>query len=595
MQTNKSLYRNFRYGYLLFLAFSLLLFIVFSVSSFRNCHDTLTKQYMSRYISLEDNLKHLENRCTISLRSIGHSTFTQNWLFERPNHSNYTYRNFTLYNMNNSYRSLDYCKDEYLYTSEGKILCLNSSTTELFHQMLEDNHLGNANLQEAFFSDIYYTGVENTPCIFFVMPLKNIYSSNPNQKLIGAILLDMNEWMTDLKETHDILTESYGMLLVQYKKNFFTLNQFSEHDLLTIKNAKSYSTIHLDTGNWLVNSSELRLKDWKFTYLYPQHLFLMNVLRSMQFIFLYALLFFAILLLFAFFALHMFRKAISTISGHVNEISGFQKIPANGEPVYKELLPLYTAVNVLIERLENAAAKEQQLYQAMVEQKKAELIALKSQINAHFLFNTLSSMNNIAIIQKNQEISDLICDLSSIFQYLIFTPSVTDLSSEIDMIKHYHAIMNCRFPGKYHYEYDISDDAGCWYVPTMFLMPLVENAGRHGKNIDKKVIVSISAYTQNDFLIIKISDDMIWKPSIEISNYINHQCYKENPKISDDKELASLRNVCNRLYMLFGDMFSIQYESNDSNNTSLRLKIPQMTDDMIDFLVHEKPDDLMTL
>lgn len=595
MQTNKSLYRNFRYGYLFFLAFSLILFISFSVSNFRNCHDALTEQYMSRYISLEDSLNQIENKCTVSLRSIGHSTYTQNWLFEHPNNSNYTYRNFALYNMNNSYRSLDYCRDEYLYTSEGKILCLNSSTTALFYQMLEDNNLKSANLKEAFFSDIYYIGVENTPCIFFVMPLKNIYSSNPDQKLIGAVLLDMNEWMNALETTHQFLTDSSGMLLVEYKNNFLTHDQFNEHELLTIKNAEPYSTIRLDTGNWLVNSSELRLKHWKFTYLYPEHLFLMDVLRNMQFFFLYALLFFTIFHLFAFFALHMFRKAISTISGHVNEISGFQKIPANGEPVYKELLPLYTAVNVLIERLENAAAKEQQLYQAIIEQKKAELIALKSQINAHFLFNTLSSMNNIAIIQKNQEISDLICDLSGIFQYLIFTPSVTDLSSEMEMIKHYHAIMNYRFPGKHLYQYDISDDAECWYVPTMFLMPLVENAGRHGKNIDQKVTVSVSAYTQNDFLIVKITDDAIQKPRIEISNYINGQCYKENPKISDDKELVSLRNVCNRLYMLFGDMFSIQYISSGCNHTSLILKIPQMTDEIIDFLINEKSNDSMTL
>ena len=123
----------------------------------------------------------------------------------------------------------------------------------------------------------------------------------------------------------------------------------------------------------------------------------------------------------------------------------------------------------------------------------------------------------------------------------------------------------------------------------------MENAGRHGKNIDQKVTVSVSAYTQNDFLVVKITDDAIQKPRIEISNYINGQCYKENPKISDDKELVSLRNVCNRLYMLFGDMFSIQYISSGCNHTSLILKIPQMTDEIIDFLINEKSNDSMTL
>lgn len=142
----------------------------------------------------------------------------------------------------------------------------------------------------------------------------------------------------------------------------------------------------------------------------------------------------------------------------------------------------------------------------------AELHALQNQINPHFLYNTLEVIRGRALVQNAQDIADMTEALATIFRYNINRPGdVATLQEEIDNVRNYMLIQNCRFGDRFRFETEIEDveDGILTHVlPVLTLQPLVENAIYHG--INERIgggRIRLKAYlTQRDLLII-ISDN----------------------------------------------------------------------------------------
>lgn len=124
------------------------------------------------------------------------------------------------------------------------------------------------------------------------------------------------------------------------------------------------------------------------------------------------------------------------------------------------------------------------MQEIQLQKRQEQLNALQSQINPHFLYNTLDTIQGMAIEKDCMEVADIVASLSSMFKYSMdYSTPVVSLNSEIEQVKRYMAIQEQRFPGRYKleeiYECDMRD-ISLVELPKFSLQPIVENAVSHG-------------------------------------------------------------------------------------------------------------------
>lgn len=192
--------------------------------------------------------------------------------------------------------------------------------------------------------------------------------------------------------------------------------------------------------------------------------------------------------------------------------------------------------------------------------KETELEALKSQINPHFLFNSLNSIH--ALTRSNPEkASEMILQLSDYMRYSLNQQGndLTTLKHEISNLDKYLAIEKIRFGEKLNYTLTADDDSSTMKIPPMLLQPLFENAIKHGLySLSEGFFLKIDIVSMDKKLVIKITN-----------NYD-----KDYP--SKERNGLGINNVKNRLLNIFcrADLISIQIDDTNGLYTVL-LNIPQ--------------------
>ncbi len=216
------------------------------------------------------------------------------------------------------------------------------------------------------------------------------------------------------------------------------------------------------------------------------------------------------------------------------------------------------------------------LYEAEINKKQAELAFLQSQINPHFLYNTLESIKGIALSKRVPEIRDIAQSLADIFRYSIKGEDMVLLEEELSIFKSYLKIQEIRFFGRFETEFCISQDTCKLKVPKMILQPIAENAIYHGLELKSEfghLKVSTEITVDNSLKII-IEDDGVGIPDNilkELREALNtNTCRLKTMNI--DKSIG-LINVNNRIKLKYGDGFGISLESIPNLGTKVILTI----------------------
>lgn len=194
----------------------------------------------------------------------------------------------------------------------------------------------------------------------------------------------------------------------------------------------------------------------------------------------------------------------------------------------------------------------------------AELELLQAQINPHFLFNTLNSIRLQAILSEKHDIADNIGSLSTLLRMTInrnneFVP----LHEEVGTIEHYMRLMNFRHSEGVELHTNLASDTLLESIPRFTLQPLVENAYLHGLQ-QKQGEISISAWKQSGFLFIQIKDSGIGLTEEKMLEI------KSGSPVSG----IGLKNVKERLQIIYGDLFAMEMYSSLGSGLTITLRIP---------------------
>lgn len=211
---------------------------------------------------------------------------------------------------------------------------------------------------------------------------------------------------------------------------------------------------------------------------------------------------------------------------------------------------------------------EQREQQLQVLASRAELKALRAQINPHFLFNALSAIAGLMQYQPDLA-EETIERLAQMFRYTLRKSDNewTPLGEEIEFVTAYLRIEEARFGERLRVEFDIDPAATPVPIPAMSIQPLVENAIRHGVSAREGAgIVAVRAALEEDALWIEVSDNGPGFPA------------GFSPDPSGDESGAShgLRNIAERLHRYYGESGRLSCAS-DGNRTRVSLRIPQAT------------------
>lgn len=212
----------------------------------------------------------------------------------------------------------------------------------------------------------------------------------------------------------------------------------------------------------------------------------------------------------------------------------------------------------------------------------AEFNALQSQINPHFLFNTLESIRGY--VQKNGvgEIAKITEAISNLFRSSIQKAStLCTLADEIENVRNYMLIQEFRFPGKFKFEINLSDEPGILncQLPTLTIQPLVENAIFHGLElIPTNGRICLDVYSTPHRLIIRVSDNGcgISKERLaELNQRLNSdEIFSSDTLASSSGTGIGLINIHQRIRLQFGSQYGLTIASTLHVGTEIEMTLP---------------------
>lgn len=220
------------------------------------------------------------------------------------------------------------------------------------------------------------------------------------------------------------------------------------------------------------------------------------------------------------------------------------------------------------------------VYKKQIITKDAELKALQAQINPHFLYNTLDSINWKAKINGINEISEMVSALSSIIEANLNRKnekSIT-LGKEIEYINNYYFLLQKRFGKKINLETDIQEDILDCTIPKLIIQPIIENAVHHG--LEMKVgsgLIRLNARKDQGRLIIIVSDDGtgIDEKTLErLNRSLAAGPSGEEDSTAEINSSIGIINVQRRVKLLYGDEFGLQISSMPGRGTTVTITLP---------------------
>ncbi|MFW6015772.1 MAG: sensor histidine kinase [bacterium] len=218
----------------------------------------------------------------------------------------------------------------------------------------------------------------------------------------------------------------------------------------------------------------------------------------------------------------------------------------------------------------------ERIYKTEMLRKETELIALQSQINPHFLYNTLDSIRGLALLNDVVEIADMTEALSKLFRNMIAKEGkLISLREEFESVDNYMIIQQFRFNNRFKYVKKVDDEKLYNYkVPNLVLQPIIENAIIHGlEKIKENGKVTVSAYLTQKRLIINVEDNGVGM-NIEKLDYLNSILGSNTEEHNKQKVGIALKNINQRIKLQFGKDYGINIMSSENINTVVEIILP---------------------
>jgi sensor histidine kinase YesM len=231
-------------------------------------------------------------------------------------------------------------------------------------------------------------------------------------------------------------------------------------------------------------------------------------------------------------------------------------------------------INNLILEIKNKAQLEHELQQSKILLQESQFRSLQSQINPHFLFNTLNTLSKKAYLEGSEETSDLLVSVAGLLRYnLKRIDRAVTLHEEVIVLQQYMDIQKARFTERLNLQMEIDESCLNLQIPALTLQPIIENAVIHA--IEPKEdggTIWFRIIDENEWVTIEIEDDGAGMQEHKMKQILEEEEVSPNDGHSTG---IGFSNVVKRLRLFYGYDDVIDIISSRGNGTKVILKIPK--------------------
>lgn len=406
--------------------------------------------------------------------------------------------------------------------------------------------------------------MEDMGYIFYNLDEKKLSSifknSSAENRNIQFMILGQNDLIYE-SNMQQIAPEEQQQLLEQIK-------------LRWIPDQENVMKIKIGESQYIVSAMEQTKTGWKLIRFVKSDTLLSMLLIKIKSFLLIILVLFIVVSLGGYYLYRNTYQSVDRLSKAMNKVKNGKFITLKEEAgVTDQVSELIRNFNKMSIQLEESIHKN---YISEVNQKKLELKILQSQINPHFLYNTLNLMSSIGTLNDIKEISEIADNLSEMFRYNIKGKQNVHIIEEIEQNRKYLEIQQMRFPNKFVVTYDCDEQLMNCSIPKFTLQPIVENAVYHGlEQIRRKGELLISVKQDNRDIIITVKDNgkgmdettllqLIAKLEEDVNRFL----------MNEHQSSLGVLNVHYRIKESYGEAYGLRIISRENEGTTVILRIP---------------------
>ena len=476
-----------------------------------------------------------------------------------------------LENLNNMYESLNFAAvvssdyKSYYYRGKGSLSV--TQFEEVYPQAYDRSKYAQKGTLKVSYNNDYYKGNRYTLSLYYplydtrrVSDARGLLCMNFDDPVVQRMLAVGNS----SAETRVVDTEGMILLSKDKQETGRYVNYIDEMEngiQIFSKNGNMYVCQKIKNWNYYVVSSisSYKLMESGFRTMVVVILVLIIVLIAVSVI---------IRVLIK----KMYQPLNKVVSKMDHVATGSLRTRINVENMGEDFTKLAVGFNSMMDEIE-VLMEQVKLEQHQLEQ--IRFNALQSQIQPHFLYNTLECIHWQAIAEGNKEISTMVKALAKYYRICLSKGhDVIPIREEVEHIRNYMIIQNMRYDNIIGSEIVVESRVEESLIPKLTLQPLVENSIYHGMKVKegKKGTLYLTAYKDGDEVVIKVSDTGTGMSQEQIDE-MNEQLSRY-----EDSFGYGVRNVNKRIELLFGEGYGLHYQKNDSGGVTVVIHLPYQTE-----------------
>lgn len=367
------------------------------------------------------------------------------------------------------------------------------------------------------------------------------------------------------------ICDGYGQIISHTDKSKIGLgisNKYFMNDILLSKN--KYGSIPFKEKNVdkVAIYTTIDTNAWKIIKIIPSQYLYKELNQIQSYLFIAGIIYVVIIILFISVFSLKYTEPIIRMTKVIKKAEGGNLDVRTNVNTKDEIGQLGSSFNNMIQEMQvlmNQLVEEEKL------KKTVELEALHSQINPHFMYNTLNTIKWMAKIQGAKTVSTALTALIKLLR--ISTNLGREMilfKEEIEYLKNYVLIQKLRFNESFDIEYHIAQDCENCNIPKLMLQPIVENAIIYGMKEDSldTVHITIEAYKIEGKLRVEIHDDGPGIPPEQLKNIF------KSPEDKDKFSKVGLNNIHHRIKLYYGNEYGITIQTKVHEGTNVILEIP---------------------
>lgn len=479
--------------------------------------------------------------------------------------------------------------------NKGIVRSGNSNIYDAYDQLEKRYNYNSEEFKEPIFTSIVKDKYDNQFYYAYIMPIFASYRVKNLFERVGAgVILCKTDQLASMVKNVEVSKNS--QLLILDKDNTIIVDStgkkqgetFLDKHVDLNDDSKKIAEVDYKGVKSIIQHKEIESTGWKVISIIPIKELTSDMDSIREFGLATGVIMAIILIIIGFIIVRSITNPISSIINFMKDIQDNYMNKRIAITNTNEVGILAVHINRMLRNIENMNTKilngQAVIYELKISQKQAQLSALQSQINPHFLYNTLNCLSGIGLANGISEITAICSSMAKIFRYSIRFEDHVYIHEEIECIKDYLNIVKIRYQGKIKYDIDINEKLMNLKMSKMILQPIIENGVQHGlesKNGEGNLL--IKGYLVNDETIcFEVIDDgvgMSTEVLRKIQGYIetfqlNSGAIYKNNNNDQTKFSIGLTNINRRIKLAYGDEYGINIESVEGKGTCVRLIMP---------------------